>query len=121
MLTNVTMPATIKSETKPSIGRWFKRSGDPVTADEPLVEIDADNVMHEICAPVTGVLSRILVKDGESVEYHTVHCGLSDKLGLIDGKSTRTIGAILKDQFCNREDDKWWRLRHCRKEAELDE
>jgi 2-oxoglutarate dehydrogenase E2 component (dihydrolipoamide succinyltransferase) len=43
-----------------------------VTLDEPLVEIDTDNVTHEIRAPVTGVLSKILVKDGGSVEAGTL-------------------------------------------------
>lgn len=67
------------ASTKLSVGRWFKRLGDPVTAQEPLVEIDTDTdgVTHEITAPVTGVLSRILVSDGGSVEPGTV-------LGTID-------------------------------------
>jgi pyruvate/2-oxoglutarate dehydrogenase complex dihydrolipoamide acyltransferase (E2) component len=44
---------------------------------ELLVEIDTDNVTHEIRTPVTGVLSKILVKDGGTVEPGTV-------LGMID-------------------------------------
>jgi 2-oxoglutarate dehydrogenase E2 component (dihydrolipoamide succinyltransferase) len=44
---------------------------DAVTIDESLVEIETDNVTHEIRAPVTGVLSKILVKDGGSVEAGT--------------------------------------------------
>jgi pyruvate/2-oxoglutarate dehydrogenase complex dihydrolipoamide acyltransferase (E2) component len=51
-----------------SVGRWFKRVGDPVTLQEPLVEIDTDNVTHEILTPITGVLAAVLVKDGGSVE-----------------------------------------------------
>ena len=42
--------------------------GDPVIVHEPLVEIDTDNVTQEIRTPVTGVLSKILVKDGETLE-----------------------------------------------------
>jgi pyruvate/2-oxoglutarate dehydrogenase complex dihydrolipoamide acyltransferase (E2) component len=63
--------------TKLSVGRWFKRLGDPVTVHEPLVEIDTDNETHEIRAPVTGVLSEVVVKDGGTVEPGTV-------LGMID-------------------------------------
>jgi pyruvate/2-oxoglutarate dehydrogenase complex dihydrolipoamide acyltransferase (E2) component len=55
----------------------FKREGDPVTVHEPLVEIDTDNVTHEIRTPVTAVLSKILVKDGGTIEPGTV-------LGMID-------------------------------------
>jgi pyruvate/2-oxoglutarate dehydrogenase complex dihydrolipoamide acyltransferase (E2) component len=67
------------ASTRLSVGRWFKRLGDPVTAHEPLVEIDTDTdgVTHEIRAAITGVLSKIIVKDGESVEPGTV-------LGIID-------------------------------------
>jgi 2-oxoglutarate dehydrogenase E2 component (dihydrolipoamide succinyltransferase) len=55
-----------------SVGQWLKRVGDPVTIDEPLVEIDTYNMTHEIRAPATGVLAKILVKDGGSVEAGTV-------------------------------------------------
>lgn len=72
MPTNITVPTNIKSQMKLSIGRWFKKVGDPVTVDEPLVEIDTDNMTHEVRAPVTGVLSQVLVKDGASVESNTV-------------------------------------------------
>jgi pyruvate/2-oxoglutarate dehydrogenase complex dihydrolipoamide acyltransferase (E2) component len=59
---------TIAGAAKLSIGRWFKRAGDPVTIGEPLVEIDTYNLTHEIRAPVTGVLAKIWVMDGGSVE-----------------------------------------------------
>ena len=55
-----------------SVGRWFKRVGDPVSFDEPLVEIDTYNLTHEIRAPATGILSKILVRDGGSVQSGTV-------------------------------------------------
>jgi len=71
MLTEIRVPIIADAGSKLSIGRWFKSAGDPVTSGEPLVEIDTDNVTHEIRAPVTGVLSKILVKDGGSVEPGT--------------------------------------------------
>ena len=60
-----------------SVGRWFKSVGDPVSIGEPLVEIDTYNMTHEIRASATGILSKILVKDGGSVDPGTV-------LGVID-------------------------------------
>ena len=57
---------------KLSIGRWFKRVGEPVTQQELLVEINTDNVTHEILTPITRVLAAILVKDGGSVEPGTM-------------------------------------------------
>jgi pyruvate/2-oxoglutarate dehydrogenase complex dihydrolipoamide acyltransferase (E2) component len=68
MTTEIRVPIIANAGPKLSIGRWFKSAGDAVTIDEPLVEIDTDNVTLEIRAPVTGVLSKILVKDGGSVE-----------------------------------------------------
>jgi pyruvate/2-oxoglutarate dehydrogenase complex dihydrolipoamide acyltransferase (E2) component len=68
MITEIHVPMIENAGTKLSVGRWFKNVGDAVTSGEPLVEIDTANVTHEIQAPVTGVLSDILVKDGGSVE-----------------------------------------------------
>ena len=72
MLTEIIVPTIADAGPRLSLGRWFKRAGDPVTSGEPLVEIDTDNVTHEICSPVTGVLSKILVHDGGSVEAGTL-------------------------------------------------
>jgi len=71
-MAEIKVPTIANAGPKLSIGRWFKREGDPVTVHEPLVEIDTDNVTHEIQSPVTGVLSKILVKDGRTVEPGTV-------------------------------------------------
>jgi pyruvate/2-oxoglutarate dehydrogenase complex dihydrolipoamide acyltransferase (E2) component len=65
-------PPTIAGVAKLSIGRWFKRVGDPVSIGEPLVEIYTYNLTHEIRAPATGILSKVLVEDGGSVEPGTV-------------------------------------------------
>ena len=76
-MTEIKVPTIPGAGTRLSVGRWFKRPGEPVTVHEPLVEIDTDNVTHEIRTPVTGVLSKILVMDGGTVEPGTV-------LGVID-------------------------------------
>ena len=55
-MTEIKVPTIPGAGTKLSVGRWFKRPGDSVTVHEPLVEIDTDNVTHEIRTPVTGVL-----------------------------------------------------------------
>ena len=68
MVTEVRVPKTTIAGTRLSIGRRFKRAGDPVSLDEPLVEINTDDLTREVRAPATGVLSSILVRDGESVE-----------------------------------------------------
>ena len=72
MVTEILVPPDLRSDIKLSVGRWFKRIGDPVSRNEPLVEIDTDNVTREICASVTGILSNVLVRDGGSVDHNTL-------------------------------------------------
>jgi len=72
MDTKIRVPAFVNAGVRLSIGRWFKRPGDPVSFEEPLVEIDTDNVTHEIRSPVTGVLSNISANDGATVEPGTI-------------------------------------------------
>jgi 2-oxoglutarate dehydrogenase E2 component (dihydrolipoamide succinyltransferase) len=67
-MAEIRVPASAKSDVKLSVVRWFKTVGDPVSRNEPVVEIDAGGVTQEICASVTGVLSEVRVHDGGSVE-----------------------------------------------------
>jgi pyruvate/2-oxoglutarate dehydrogenase complex dihydrolipoamide acyltransferase (E2) component len=62
MLTEIRVSTIADAGPKLSIGRWFKSAGDPVTFGKPLVGIDTDNVTLKVRSPVTGVLSKILVK-----------------------------------------------------------
>ena len=71
-MTEIKVPTIQGAGAKLSVGRWFKRVGDPVTEREPLVEIDTDNVTHEIQSPITGVLTAVLVRDGGSVKHGTL-------------------------------------------------
>ena len=65
--TEIRVPTIPKSVQQTSVGRWYKRTGDPVTLSEPLVEIENDGVALGICAPATGVLSDINRTDGQTV------------------------------------------------------
>jgi 2-oxoglutarate dehydrogenase E2 component (dihydrolipoamide succinyltransferase) len=53
--------------TEATIGRWFKKAGDAVAVDEPLVELETDKVTIEVPAPSAGTLGEIIAKDGETV------------------------------------------------------
>ena len=67
MATEIRVPTLGESVTEATIGRWFKKAGDVVAADEPLVELETDKVTVEVPAPAAGVLEEIRVKDGETV------------------------------------------------------
>src|SRR5712664_993509 len=66
-MTEIRVPTLGESVTEATIGKWFKQLGDPVEADEPLVELETDKVTIEVPAPAAGVLSEIVAKDGETV------------------------------------------------------
>jgi 2-oxoglutarate dehydrogenase E2 component (dihydrolipoamide succinyltransferase) len=67
MATEIRVPTLGESVSEATIGRWFKKPGDAVKADEPLVELETDKVTLEVNAPAAGVLGDIAAKDGETV------------------------------------------------------
>src|SRR4029079_5446971 len=66
-MVDIRVPTLGESVTEATIGKWFKKAGDAVAVDEPLVELETDKVTIEVPAPAAGVLSDIAVKDGETV------------------------------------------------------
>src|SRR6516164_2656788 len=66
-MAEIRVPALGESVTEATIGKWFKKPGDPVVVDEPLVELETDKVTIEVPAPAAGVLADIAAKDGETV------------------------------------------------------
>jgi 2-oxoglutarate dehydrogenase E2 component (dihydrolipoamide succinyltransferase) len=75
---DVTMPQLGETVTEGTITRWLKRVGEHVDADEPLFEVSTDKVDSEVPAPVAGVVTDILVPEGETVEVGTRLAVLGD-------------------------------------------
>lgn len=67
MATEIRVPTLGESVTEATIGKWFKKVGDAIAADEPLVELETDKVTVEVPAASAGTLSEITVKEGETV------------------------------------------------------
>jgi 2-oxoglutarate dehydrogenase E2 component (dihydrolipoamide succinyltransferase) len=67
MATEIRVPALGESITEATVGKWFKKAGDAIKADEPLVELETDKVTLEVNAPAAGVLAEIAVPTGETV------------------------------------------------------
>jgi 2-oxoglutarate dehydrogenase E2 component (dihydrolipoamide succinyltransferase) len=66
-MTEIRVPTLGESVTEATIGRWFKKAGEAVAVDEPLVELETDKVTIEVPAPSAGVLGEIAAKDGDTV------------------------------------------------------
>ncbi|MCJ8520211.1 2-oxoglutarate dehydrogenase E2 component (dihydrolipoamide succinyltransferase) [Pseudorhizobium tarimense] len=67
MATEIRVPTLGESVSEATVGTWFKKVGDTVKADEPLVELETDKVTVEVPAPASGVLSEIVAQNGETV------------------------------------------------------
>ncbi|MER9583091.1 2-oxoglutarate dehydrogenase complex dihydrolipoyllysine-residue succinyltransferase [Mesorhizobium sp. M0276] len=67
MATEIRVPTLGESVTEATIGKWFKKVGDAIAADEPLVELETDKVTVEVPAAAAGRLSEITAKEGETV------------------------------------------------------
>src|SRR4051794_17417568 len=66
-MADIRVPTLGESVTEATIGKWFKKPGDPVAVDEPLVELETDKVTIEVPAPAAGTLGDIAAKDGDTV------------------------------------------------------
>ncbi len=68
MANEIRVPTLGESVTEATIGKWFKKVGDAVAMDEPLVELETDKVTVEVPSPVAGKLTEIAAKEGDNVE-----------------------------------------------------
>ena len=82
MSNQIVVPSLGESVTEATVSKWLKQVGEKVDSDEPLVELETDKVNVEVFSPLTGTLSSIKAKEGDTVEIGAL-------LGVVnDGKST---------------------------------
>ncbi len=65
-MTDITVPNVGESVSEVTIATWFKKVGDTVKKDEAIVELETDKAAQELVAPEDGVLSEIVVAEGEN-------------------------------------------------------
>ncbi|MDE3082042.1 MAG: 2-oxo acid dehydrogenase subunit E2 [Acidobacteriota bacterium] len=80
-MVDVTLPSLGESVTEGIITRWFKKVGDAVARDEPLLEVSTDKVDSELPSPAAGVLVQIIAEEGDTVET-------GSRVGVIDESAT---------------------------------
>ena len=86
MTTDIQVPSLGESVTEATIARWYKKIGDPVTVDEPLLELETDKVTLEVPAPATGQLTDIKVNDGDTVEVGAILGSIVEGQALVETK-----------------------------------
>ena len=82
MSNQILVPSLGESVTEATVSKWLKQVGEEVESDEPLVELETDKVNIEVPSPLTGTLSSIKVKEGDTVEVGAL-LGLVQELSLI--------------------------------------
>src|ERR1700755_2545515 len=68
MSTDIKVPPMGESVTEATVARWFKKEGDAVKRDEPLLELETDKVTVEVPAPADGAIESISVQAGGTVQ-----------------------------------------------------
>src|ERR1700722_16883209 len=86
-MAEIRVPTLGESVTEATIGKWFKKPGDPVAVDEPLVELETDKVTIEVPAPAAGVLGDIAAKDGDTVAVGAVLGQIKEGAGAAPAKA----------------------------------
>ena len=87
-MTDIRVPTLGESVTEATIGKWFKKAGDAVAVDEPLVELETDKVTIEVPAPAAGVLAEIAAKDGDTVAVGALLGQIKDGAGAAPAAKT---------------------------------
>ncbi|MBV9972990.1 MAG: E3 binding domain-containing protein, partial [Candidatus Eremiobacteraeota bacterium] len=87
MPTTITMPQLGETVTEGTVAQWLKKPGDNVEKYESFVEVSTDKVNAEVPSPVTGRLSQLLVKEGETVATGTPIAVIDEGDALTEGSA----------------------------------
>ena len=87
MSEKILVPALGESITEATVSKWLKKVGDPVEADEAIVELETDKVNLEVPSPLSGTLSEINSKDGDTVEVGAVLGSVSEGKSNVEKKA----------------------------------
>jgi 2-oxoglutarate dehydrogenase E2 component (dihydrolipoamide succinyltransferase) len=68
MTVEIKVPAMGESVTEATISKWFKKEGDAVKRDEPLLELETDKVTVEVPSPTDGAIESISAQAGATVQ-----------------------------------------------------
>ena len=95
MSEKILVPTLGESITEATVSKWLKKEGETVEADEAIVELETDKVNLEVPSPVSGILSEISFKDGDTVEVGAVLGSISE--GNVDIKNVHESKKQLED------------------------
>ncbi len=95
MSEKILVPTLGESITEATVSKWLKKEGETVQADEAIVELETDKVNLEVPSPISGTLSEISFRDGDTVEVGAVLGSISE--GNVDIKNVPESKKKLED------------------------
>jgi 2-oxoglutarate dehydrogenase E2 component (dihydrolipoamide succinyltransferase) len=95
-MAEIRVPTLGESVTEATIGKWFKKAGDVVVVDEPLVELETDKVTIEVPAPAAGVLTDVAARDGDTVAVGALLGAIREGAGATPAKAAEPPAARAK-------------------------
>ena len=95
MSEKILVPTLGESITEATVSKWLKKEGETVEADEAIVELETDKVNLEVPSPISGILSEISFRDGDTVEVGAVLGSISE--GNVDIKNVPESKKQLED------------------------
>lgn len=97
MMIELKVPTLGESVTEATVGTWFKKAGDKVAVDEMICELETDKVTIEVPSTVSGVVSKIIVKEGETVGLDAILALLEEGAGSGEKNGTSNIKTVEKN------------------------
>jgi 2-oxoglutarate dehydrogenase E2 component (dihydrolipoamide succinyltransferase) len=95
----IKVPSLGQSVPEATVGKWLKKEGDPVAADEPVVELETDKINMEVTAFKAGTLARIEKQEGATV-------AVGEVLGLIAQEGEEVAGEPEEEARAEKEEPK---------------
>ena len=91
------VPTLGESVTEATVGTWFKKAGDNVAVDEMICELETDKVTIEVPSTINGVVSKIIVKEGETVELDAILAILEEGAAATETKEMSNVKTAEKN------------------------
>ena len=91
MSNQILVPVLGESVTEATVAKWLKNEGDKVIVDEAIVELETDKVNVEVPAPSSGILEKISIKEGQTVNVGTL-------LGTIRTLTSSNMGVVAEEK-----------------------
>ena len=93
-LIDIILPEDQQEGTTATLQSWLKQPGDPVSAHEPIAEIETDKVMMELAAPAAGTITEVLKAEGDEIKPGEIVARIQPGAAAVEQVDTETIRVL---------------------------